>query len=319
MPRCAGTTSNSQLGLIDDALAGNARALSRLLTTVENRGETGRDAIDRLYPRTGRALRLGITGPPGAGKSSLISHLIRAFRERKERVAVVAVDPSSRSSGGATLGDRIRLLSHYDDPGVFVRSMASRGQRGGLSAATIDVAHVFDAAGFETILIETLGVGQDDIDVTRVVDTSIMVQVPGLGDAVQTLKAGIMEVGDVIAVNKADLPGANALVRDLRAMLTLVPLQGGDWHPEVVPVSAETGSGIPKLMEAIDKRTGYLDHGLRREEHRRNVARAEIELLVRADLERLLSSHGRDQDTQIVEDVANRRMSAIAAAKHLLR
>ena len=137
-------------------------------------------------------------------------------------MAVIAVDPSSRFSGGATLGDRIRLLAHFDDPGIFVRSMASRGQRGGLSAATIDIAHVFDAAGFDTILIETLGVGQDEIDVTRVVDTSIMVQVPGLGDAVQTLKAGIMEVGDVIAVNKSDLPGANYLR----------PRSAGDAHPE---------------------------------------------------------------------------------------
>lgn len=307
------------MGLIDSALAGDQRALSRLLTIVENRGDAGRAVIERLYPRTGGAYRIGITGPPGSGKSSLISRLIASFREQGDRVAVVAVDPSSRFSGGATLGDRIRLLTHYDDPDVFVRSMASRGQRGGLAAATIDVAHVFDAAGFDTVLIETLGVGQDEIDVTRVVDTSVMVQVPGLGDAVQTLKAGIMEVGDVIAVNKSDLPGANALVRDLRAMLALNSLHQDAWHPEVVPVSAETGSGIPKLMEAIRKRAAFLDHDDRRQEHRQRLARAEIELLVRADLERILVSDDRARNARLVNDVASRRISAHAAAVELLK
>src|SRR5215203_2084499 len=299
-PRFAGTTSRSPLGLVDRALAGDARALSRILTIVESRGEPGREVVDRLYPKTGSAQRLGITGPPGAGKSSLISRLIGSFRERGHRVAVIAVDPSSRFSGGATLGDRIRLLSHFDDPDVFVRSMASRGQRGGLSAATVEVAHVFDAADFDTILIETLGVGQDEIDVTRVVHTSIMIQVPGLGDAVQTLKAGFLEVGDLIAVNKSDLPGANILVRDLRAMLALNPMQIDVWHPEVVPVSAETGAGIPSLMDAIDKRTSYLEHGDRLSELRRNIARAEIELLVRAELERVLNTGDMARNAQLV-------------------
>jgi LAO/AO transport system kinase len=306
------------LGLIDSALAGDTRALSRLLTIVENRGDPGREAIDRLYPRTGRAHRIGITGPPGAGKSSLISRLIESFRERGDRVAVVAVDPSSRLSGGATLGDRIRLLSHYRDPNVFVRSMASRGQRGGISAATIDLAHVFDAAGFDPVLIETLGVGQDEIDVTRVVDTSILVQVPGLGDAVQTLKAGIMEVGDLIAVNKADLPGANALVRDLRAMLAISQRSEDRWHPHVVALSAETGTGIPKLMEAIQKRTAFLDQDGRRRDLRRNIARAEIELLVRADLERRLATDDNGRHAQLIQDVADRRISANAAAARLV-
>lgn len=307
------------MGLIDIALAGDRRALSRLLTIVENRGDRGREAIDRLYPLTGRAHRLGITGPPGAGKSSLINRLIVSFRERGDRVAVIAVDPSSRISGGATLGDRIRLLSHFDDPDVFVRSMASRGQRGGLAAATIDIAHVFDAVGFDTILIETLGVGQDEIDVTRIVDTSIMIQVPGLGDAVQTLKAGIMEVGDVIAVNKSDLPGANVLVRDLRAMLALNALQEDAWLPELIPVSAETGAGILKLMEAIGKRSAYLDENEHRQNQRRAVARAEIELLLRIELERLLATDGHDGNAQLIEDVATRRLSANAAAAEFLK
>ena len=306
------------MGLIDSALAGDVRALSRLLTIVENRGDAGRETVERIYPRTGRAHRLGITGPPGAGKSSLISRLAGEYRSRDHRVAVVAIDPSSRFSGGATLGDRIRLLAHFDDPGVFVRSMASRGQRGGLSATTIDVAHVFDAAGFDTILIETLGVGQDEIDVTRVVDTSIMVQVPGLGDAVQTLKAGIMEVGDVIAVNKSDLPGANYLVRDLRAMLALNPKQDDIWYPDVVPVSAATGSGVSELMNAIDKRFAYLEHGDRFGDLRRNIAKAEIELIVRSELERVLDTSDRVKNGTLIDDVFNRRISARAAATHLL-
>jgi len=178
---------------------------------------------------------------------------------------------------------------------------------------------VFDAAGFDTILIETLGVGQDEIDVTRVVDTSIMIQVPGLGDAVQTLKAGFLEVGDLIAVNKSDLPGANILVRDLRAMLALNPMQIDVWHPEVVPVSAETGAGIPSLMDAIDKRTSYLEHGDRLSELRRNISRAEIELLVRAELERVLNTGDMARNAQLVDDVANRRITAGAAAAQILK
>jgi LAO/AO transport system kinase len=306
------------LGLIERALAGDRHSLSRLLSIVENGGDFGREAVDRLYPKTGRACRIGVTGPPGAGKSSLISRLIGAFRDRGQRVAVIAVDPSSRFSGGATLGDRIRLLSHFGDPDVFVRSMASRGQRGGLAAATVDLAHVFDATGYETILIETLGVGQDEIDVTRVVDTSIMIQVPGLGDAVQTLKAGIMEVGDIIAVNKADLPGANVLVRDLRSMLALSPGTDDAWHPAVVPVSAETGHGVPELMDKIEQRTAYLGQADRLRDHRRAVARAEIELLVRANLERMLDSSQSKRSVRLVDAVANRQVSANSAAAELL-
>lgn len=307
------------MGLIDDALSGDRRSLSRLLTIVENGGASGRAAVDRIYAKTGHAKRIGVTGPPGAGKSSLISRLIDSLRERGERVAVIAVDPSSRFSGGATLGDRIRLLSHFEDPNVFVRSMASRGQRGGLAAATIDLAHVFDATGFDTILIETLGVGQDEIDVTRVVDAAVMVQVPGLGDVIQTLKAGIMEVGDIIAVNKADLPGASDLVRNLRSMLSLNPMQQDAWKPEVVPVSAETGTGISNLARTIDERIAYLEPEDRKREHRRGVAQAEIELLVRANLERLLKSDNADRTARLVEAVASRRVSAYAAAAEFLR
>lgn len=307
------------MGLIDRARGGEIGALARLLSVVEQGTDQGRAAIQRLYPMTGAAHRIGVTGPPGAGKSSLLHHLIAAFRKRGRRVAVVAVDPSSRASGGATLGDRIRLLSHYGDEAVFVRSLASRGQRGGLSASTIDVAHVLDAVGFDPILIETLGVGQDEIDIVRVVDTSISVQVPGLGDAIQTLKAGIMEVGDIIAVNKFDLPGASTLVRDIRAMLELTQRESGDWVPPVVPVSAATGAGVDDLMVAVDKRVSFLSDPARGAQRRMAIAQAEIDLLLRANLERRLSAQMGSGDVGLIADVANRRISADAAVGRLLR
>ncbi len=304
------------MGLLADAAAGDIRSLARILTLVENRDPIGLAALDRLYPLSGVAHRIGITGPPGAGKSSLIDHLVRSYRALDRNVAVVAVDPSSRSSGGATLGDRIRLLDHHMDPGVYVRSLASRGQRGGLSAATIDVAHVLDAVGFDPILIESMGVGQDEIDISRFVDTTVLVQVPGLGDAVQTLKAGIMEIGDVIAVNKADRPGAAKLASDLRGMIALghPPKSESDtWLPIVIPVSATTGDGISQLVDSLAKHSTYLRESDQRRLRRRDAAFAEVEFLIRTDLERRLTYEPDVAFTQLIEAIALRRLSPRAA------
>jgi len=286
------------------------------LTLLESRDPIGLAALDRFYPSSGAAHRIGITGPPGAGKSSLIDHLVRSYRALDRKVAVVAVDPSSRSSGGATLGDRIRLLDHHADANVYVRSLASRGQRGGLSAATIDVAHVLDAVGFDPILIESMGVGQDEIDISRFVDTTILVQVPGLGDAVQTLKAGIMEIGEIIAVNKADRPGAAALVRDLRGMVALGhPPQAEfeTWLPVVIPVSATTGDGIAKLMESLANHSTFLRESDQLSLRRKNAAFAEVEFLIRADLERRLTQEPHADFSQMIEAIAGRRLSPRAA------
>jgi len=229
----------------------------------------------------------------------------------------VAVDPSSRSSGGATLGDRIRLTEHHADPNLFVRSMASRGQRGGLGAATVDIVHVLDAVGYDSIFIETMGVGQDEIDVHRVVDTTILVQVPGLGDAVQTLKAGIMEIGDVIAVNKCDLAGTATLVRDLRAMLALGTSSADEWENIVVPVSAGTGEGITELAKSIANHATYLRQGDRLIVRRRDAALAEVEMLVRADLERRASQSRDPNVTALLDEIVHRRQTPRAAAELL--
>ncbi len=302
------------MGLIDRAYSGDLLALSRLLTLVENRDPLGREALERLYPVSGRAHRIGITGPPGAGKSSLIHHLVAAFRDQHRKVAVIAVDPSSRMSGGATLGDRIRLLAHFADPGVFVRSMASRGQRGGLSAATVDVAHVLDAFGFDPVVIETLGIGQDEIDIDRVVDTTVLVQVPGLGDAIQTLKAGIMEIGDIIAVNKADLPGAGPLARDLRSMLAMGAMHGDSWIPPVLQVSAESGVGMRDLVGAISSHRSFLSAENRLRERRRAAAFAEIEAIIRVQLEQHFARNDESTILRLVEAVANRQQTPYSVA-----
>lgn len=304
------------MGLLAEAAAGDIRSLARILTLVENRDPIGLTALDRLYPSSGVAHRIGVTGPPGAGKSSLIDHLIRSYRAHDRKVAVVAVDPSSRSSGGATLGDRIRLLGHHADPGVYVRSLASRGQRGGLSAATMDVAHVLDAVGFDPILIESMGVGQDEIDISRIVDTTVLVQVPGLGDTVQTLKSGIMEIGDIIAVNKADRPGVGALVRDLQRMIALghPPVHGSDaWLPVVIPVSATTGDGISQLVDSLSKHSTFLEQSDQLSLRRKNAALAEVEFLIRAELERRLAYEPNTDFTQMIEAIALRRVSPRAA------
>ncbi len=233
--------------------AGEPRAVARAITLVENEHPDAAAIIAALHPRAGRACLIGVTGPPGAGKSTLVDGLTAEWRRRGHRVGILAVDPTSPFTGGALLGDRIRMQQHAGDAGVFIRSLATRGHLGGLSRATGDVALVLDAAGYDLVLIETVGVGQDEVDVVGAADISLVVAVPGMGDDVQTLKAGIMEIADIFVVNKADREGADRVVASIEA---LVSLQGGDeraWRPPVLRTEATRGVGIEALIEAIER------------------------------------------------------------------
>jgi LAO/AO transport system kinase len=231
-------------------VAGDARALARAATAIENRRPEALALLQELFPRTGRATVIGVTGAPGAGKSTLVDQLALSVRGQGRTVGIIAVDPSSPFSGGAILGDRIRMRQHYADPGVFIRSMASRGSLGGLAAATTDVALLLDAAGKEVVFVETVGVGQDEVEVARLADVTVVVLVPGMGDDVQAIKAGILEIADVFVINKADRPGAALLEREIKTMQGLAA-NTGVWRPPIVQTVASDGTGIPELLEAV--------------------------------------------------------------------
>ncbi len=243
------TAGHGAPGLVERLLAGERAALARAITVVENGGGRGAALLAAAVPRAGAAHRVGITGPPGAGKSSLCAALIGALRAAGRRVAVIACDPSSPVSGGAILGDRLRMGAHLGDPGVFVRSLAARGHLGGLAPAAGRVAELMAAAGFEVILLETVGTGQSEIEIAEVTDTRVLVTAPGLGDEIQAIKAGVLEIADILVVNKADLAGAEASARQLEEMLATRP--PAPWHPPVLRTVATEGRGVEALAEAL--------------------------------------------------------------------
>lgn len=247
--------------LASQLLSGNRRALARAITLVETGGPAARELMGAIYPSTGRAHILGVTGSPGAGKSTLVNALAQHWRRADRTVGIVAVDPTSPFTGGAILGDRIRMQPLGGDAGVFVRSMASRGRLGGIARATDDSLALLDAAGFDMVIVETVGAGQSEIEVHGVAHTTIVVETPGAGDDVQSIKAGILEIADLYVVNKADREGAEVVMRQLRAMLNLGERKPGAWQPPVLPAVAQQGQGIAEIAAAVERHRDYLGQG----------------------------------------------------------
>ncbi len=250
---------NSSIGIwVEEIRSGNVRALSRAITAVENRTADSHELLRLLFAHSGRSRVVGLTGSPGAGKSTLVDALAGQYRKREQTVGIIAIDPTSPFTGGAILGDRIRMQSHTGDAGTFIRSMATRGALGGLSSTTADVAMVMDASGRDLVLIETVGVGQDEVDIVRLADITIVILVPGMGDDVQSIKAGIMEIADIFVINKADREGAERVEREIKAMQSL-SMRHDNWVPPVVKTVAYTGAGVPELATAIDDYETFLD------------------------------------------------------------
>ena len=300
------------------ARAGDKRSIARLLTIVENDEPGSADILRSLYPETGRARIIGVTGPPGGGKSTLVSRLAAEYGKTYGRIAIVAVDPSSPFTGGAILGDRIRMRDRFLEEGVFIRSMASRGHAGGLSRATMRVVNVLDALGTGLVIVETVGVGQEEVEVVRVADTVCLVTVPGLGDDIQAIKAGVLEIADVLVVNKADKPGADETARDLSQMLSLGKGRT-TWKPPIVRTSAQDNTGIDALVNAIDAHVEWSIGSGDRDVRRAGAARQEVEALLRdALVKRLEDRIGHQRVTDAVARVAKRELDPYRAVDELL-
>jgi len=269
--------------LLENIFKGDVRSLARAITRVENRSVEGTELLRRIYPHTGNSRIIGITGSPGSGKSSLVDRLAALYRQRNKTLAIVAVDPSSPFTGGAVLGDRIRMGALATDPGIFIRSMATRGHLGGLANATADVVSVLDAASRDPILVETVGVGQDEIDIVKLADVSVVVLVPGMGDDIQALKAGIMEIGDIFVINKCDRPGVENMERAVMSLLSLAHRPDG-WTPPIIKTIATEGRGIEELVEAIQQSSEHAQTSSLRTERRRDAARQRLMNLLREQL-----------------------------------
>ncbi|MGW4808335.1 methylmalonyl Co-A mutase-associated GTPase MeaB [Kitasatospora sp. NPDC004272] len=271
--------------LVEQARQGRPRAVARLITLVENAAPELREVMAALAPHSGRAYTVGLTGSPGVGKSTSTSALVSAYRRLGKRVGVLAVDPSSPFSGGALLGDRVRMQEHATDPEVFIRSMATRGHLGGLAWAAPQALRVLDGAGCDVILVETVGVGQSEVEVAAQADTAVVLLAPGMGDGIQAAKAGILEIGDVFVVNKADRDGADATARELNHMLGLgESRQAGDWRPPIVKTVAARGEGVDELVEALEKHRGWLAETGELDARRRRRAAQEVEAITLAAL-----------------------------------
>ena len=311
------TTGRSADELTEPLLAGDRRALARAISLVENDDPEGWELVSRVYPKTGRAAMVGFTGPPGVGKSTIIGTLVKHARERDRDVAVLSIDPSSPFTKGALLGDRIRLSDHFLDPGVFIRSMASRGSLGGLSEATLQAALLMDAAGKDDVFLETVGVGQAEVDIIDHADTVVLALMPGSGDSIQALKAGVMEIPDVIVVNKSDHPLTDTMMREIRTVLSLGPKQS--WQVPILKTEASRGEGVDELAQAIDEHRAHIREEGTLEERRRRNLRNEVLELVTVRLRRKLHEQLDDPEVeQLLDQVVKRRLDPASAASKLL-
>ncbi len=307
------------MDLANKILAGHIRSVARLMSLIENEAAEAIPALKALYSRTGRAHIIGITGPPGSGKSTLTDKLTETYRARGHTVGIVAVDPTSPFTGGAIMGDRLRMQRHYLDEGVFIRSMATRGHLGGLARATNDVVDVLDAAGKQIIFIETVGVGQDEVEVVKAAHTCVVVMAPGLGDSVQAIKAGIMEIGDVFVVNKADREGADRTMQDIQMALMMNPPSAG-WEPKVCRAVATRGDGIPELWDTLEAHRAFVQGGDgRARKARERTEQVFMELLrdrlSRRALERAGANGSLDR---LLDQVARRETDPYTAVESIL-
>jgi LAO/AO transport system kinase len=305
--------------LVADARDGNSRALARLVSLVEN-GSPELPAVMQIVAPLARQRRvIGLTGSPGAGKSTLTAGLVQQFRERGNRVGVIAVDPTSPFTGGALLGDRVRMQQHATDTGVFIRSMATRGHLGGLAWAAPQAVRILDAAGFDVIMIETVGVGQAEVDIAGLADSTVVIVAPGMGDSVQAAKAGILEIADIFVVNKSDRPGAQEVIRDLRTMLAMAGYQRGQWKPPIVATSATAGEGVPELAARLDAHWEWLAESGERDRRRLARAREEITAIALAELRgRAVGPAGDSRLDDLAVLVAGGKLDPYAAAGELL-
>ena len=314
------SSSNNNTSLVDRLASGDTRAVARAISKVEDLSKDASELMKRVFPLTGRGLVIGITGAPGAGKSSLVDKLATLYRRQGERVGIVAVDPSSPFSGGAILGDRIRMQTLGLDSGVFIRSMATRGNLGGLARTTVDAVSILDAAGYAKIIIETVGVGQDEVEVVKAADVSVVVLVPGMGDDIQAIKAGIMEIGDIFVINKADREGVLTTEKELEALLSLAAREDS-WEPPIIKTVATESKGIQELAAAIERYWEFHQQTKSGEGRRRSIARWRILELLRERLvaQTLESDSASEMLDRLAGEVASRQRDPYSAVDELLK
>jgi LAO/AO transport system kinase len=306
--------------LVERLLSGDRRALARVISKIEREDPETPEIISEIYPHTGQALSVGFTGPPGVGKSSIIAKLIELYRREDERIGVVSVDPSSPFSKGAILGDRIRLSDHFLDPGVFIRSMGSRGHLGGLAGASRLAALAMEAAGMDVVLYETVGVGQGEVEVASAADTVVLALQPGAGDAVQALKAGVMEIADIFCINKADHPQAPGAANEVRSILNIgQELDPQPWFSPIILTRGDTGEGVEELKTTIEKHRSYLEESGKLAERRRASLKEFVISWAKNRLEKGMQERLKGEDTELMQRVYDRELDPISASEKLLR